>query len=139
MPRDIWGAEWGRYLRGPSKTRFRKAKLPCIYLLCRVRADLPLFDSFQVEVKIGKTTRSPQVRLDVLKREGYHLHRYWPLPSDQLTSTELRLLSVLQDLLGKPTRGREFFLAESVAEVETVITSELGSRGKEPPAVREYR
>lgn len=137
MVRDAAGADWGRYRKEQARQRdvgrLRRKSLPSIYLLTRVRTDLQLFDGFQIEVKVGQTSKSPQLRADARHREGFSLHTYWPCHEAFLEMAEAEILSKMRERFGPPSMGREFFFVPRVSDVHQVICRTMGTEGKEDP------
>ena len=133
MARDAFGADWGRYFKqkGERKTKAirRKKPEPSIYLLYRVLPDTKWFGEFQHEVKTGMTIRSPQCRMDILQRDGFHLYAYWPREKEILASLEKDVLKRFREAFGPPTRGREYFCAGRVQDAHRIIVEVLGDSG----------
>lgn len=133
MARDAAGAEWGRYFRDKRKLgpvdRLRNQKLPSVYLLSRVRADLRWFGEFQHEVKVGRTSRSPQLRADAFAADGYRLHAYWSWLEDDLERIEGIVIGEMRRVFNKPSAGREFFIVPNVDTAYWLIVDTLAASG----------
>lgn len=131
MARDAAGAEWGNYFRckGMRKASsvLRRRKLPSIYLMYRSVPGLQWFGEIQIEVKVGRTGRSPQLRLDALHSDGFNLFAYWPCELDVLKDTETRILANMRNIYGPPSKGREFFYVGNVKSAYRLIAQGAGA------------
>ncbi len=133
MARDAAGAEWGRYFKEKSRRKTRRLRrqrsTPCIYLMHRAKPGVEWFGQNQTEVKIGMTARSPQHRVDALYRDGFKLYAYWFRPADTLEPPEKEILSLMRNVFGLPSMGREYFFARDVQDAYWLIVDILNERG----------
>lgn len=132
MPRDTWGAEWGRYRRQKATMRRvrekqRALKVNAVYLLRRADRSLVWFGESQLVAKVGRSSRSPFQRMADLRSRRYELVAYWTVSREDLPRAELTALHAMKAVFGAPCDGREAFYVDTVEHAYVVVVASIAS------------
>lgn len=132
MPRDSWGAEWGRYRRQKATIRKvrekqRLLKVDAVYLLRCADRRLVWFGEPQLVVKVGRSSRSPFQRMADLRSRIYELVAYWTVAREDLPRAELVALHAMKAAFGEPCDGREVFYVDKVEDAYSIVASSIAS------------
>lgn len=115
MPRDAWGADWGRYRRHKAaimrcaREKRRTQRVNVVYLLRRVDRRLAWFGEPQLVAKVGRSSRSAYQRVVDLRSRCYELVAYWTVAREDLPRAELIALHAMKAVFGAPCDGKEAF------------------------------
>jgi hypothetical protein len=132
MPRDAWGAEWGRYRRHKATMRRTREKrraqrVNVVYLLRRVDRRLAWFGEPQLVAKVGRSSRSAYQRVVDLRSRCYELVAYWTVAGEDLPRAELTALHAMKSVFGAPCDGKEAFYVDTVEHAHAVVAASLTS------------
>lgn len=133
MPRDAWGAEWGRHRRHKAavmrraREKRRAQRVNVVYLLRRVDRRLAWFGEPQLVAKVGRSSRSAYQRMVDLRSRCYELIACWTVAREDLPRAELIALHAMKSVFGAPCDGKEAFYVDTVEHAHAVVATSLAS------------